>query len=296
MKNYCVYTCLFGEYERLNEQPTATLSKIPYICFTDDQKLTSETWQIRHVTPLFSMDPLRSHRVLKIKPWDFLPDYDLSLYIDNSVILKKTAEEIFARYNIEDEIGIAQHDHRDKVLDEFIAVARLGFDDQTRIFEQLNHYLISQPDILNEKPFWGGMLIRSHKNKETRAMADLWLGHVFRYSRRDQLSLNLAIKNSNVKLKLLEIANFTSWFHDWPISYKRDRERGPLNTALTLNMPLTAERAHELNLAAEIKKLSDENTRLLANQKNNNVFKILTFVFLAMTIFVCLVIIKLYFF
>lgn len=295
MKNYCVYTCLFGQYEELNEQPTAHSSSIPYICFTDDPKLTSSSWQIKVISPLLIMDPLRSHRVVKIKPWDFLPEYDASLYIDNSVILKTSAEEIFTRYNIEDDVGIAQHDHREKVLDEFIAVASLGFDDQTRIFEQLNHYLISQPEVLNEKPFWGGMLIRSHKNRETRMMAEIWLAHVFRYSRRDQLSLNLAIRNSGVKIKSLEIANFTSWCHDWPISHKRDRERGPLNTALTLNMPLAAERMRDLKLTEEAKQLANENIRLVANQKSFNVFKTLTFAFLATTFVLSCVLIRVYF-
>lgn len=292
MKNYCVYTCLFGQYEGLNEQPAAKLSKIPYICFTDDPTLTSNTWKIKVISPQLAMDPLRSHRVVKIKPWDCLPEYDASLYIDNSVVLKKSAEEILTHYNIGEEIGIAQHDHREKVLDEFLAVSSLGFDDQTRIFEQLNHYLIAHPEILNEKPFWGGMLIRNHKNKETRVMAELWHAHVFRYSRRDQLSLNLSIKDSNVKVRLLDIANFNSWFHDWPISHKRDRERGPLNTALTLNMPIAIERAKEIKQLSEIKFLTEQNERLLANQKNFKTFKILTFLFLAATALLSLALIK----
>lgn len=48
-----VYTALLGRYEELNEQPTALNTDIPFICFTDDPNLVSETWQIHLVDPLF---------------------------------------------------------------------------------------------------------------------------------------------------------------------------------------------------------------------------------------------------
>ena len=296
MERVCVYTCLFGQYEHLNEQPTARHSSLPHICFTDDTTLKSETWEIRQVTPRLLMDPLRSHRILKLKPWEFLPEFDLSLYIDNSVILKKTAEEIISSYDIKNEIGIAQHSHRDKVLDEFLEVARLGFDDQTRIFEQLNHYLITHADLLKQKPFWGGMLIRNHHDAPTRLMADIWLYHVLRYSRRDQLSLNLAIHESRVRLKLLNIDNFNSDIHEWPISRKRNRYGGLLNTAITLNMPVAVRRLSEIKETEKIKQLQEEKAALVEKQKNYSLVKTLMFSFLFSSSFFLLVLIKYFYF
>jgi len=61
----CVYTALIGNYEKLNEQPVARQSGIPFICLTDDPKLSSETWRIVQVSPLFRADPVRSQRLLK---------------------------------------------------------------------------------------------------------------------------------------------------------------------------------------------------------------------------------------
>src|SRR5688572_10939275 len=59
-RSACVYTTLIGGYEPLNEQPVAASSRVPFVCLTDDPNLASDTWQIRHVTPLFGMDPVRS--------------------------------------------------------------------------------------------------------------------------------------------------------------------------------------------------------------------------------------------
>ena len=77
-----VYTCLFGDYERLNEQPKALDSKIPFICFTDRNDLKFETWSVRPVEPL-GIDPARESRRVKIlphlflsPPWRFPPPHE----------------------------------------------------------------------------------------------------------------------------------------------------------------------------------------------------------------------------
>ena len=69
----CVYTALIGQYEQLNEQTVAAHSVIPFICLTDDPDLKSESWQIRQVSPLFGMDPIRSQRDIKLRPHIHLP-------------------------------------------------------------------------------------------------------------------------------------------------------------------------------------------------------------------------------
>src|SRR5665647_394091 len=83
----CVFTTLIGQYEQLNEQPVAAQSGIPFLCLTDDPDLRSESWQIRPVSPVFGMDPIRSQRDFKLRPHLHLPDFDASIYIDNSVLL-----------------------------------------------------------------------------------------------------------------------------------------------------------------------------------------------------------------
>lgn len=79
----CVYTALFGDYEALNEQPVRRNSHLQFICFTNDPGLKSDSWEIVQAEPLFSMDPIRSQRQYKMLPHRFLPEYSVSLYIDN---------------------------------------------------------------------------------------------------------------------------------------------------------------------------------------------------------------------
>lgn len=146
----------------------------------------------------FAADPVRSQRDFKLRPHLHLPEFDGSLYIDNSVLLTAPAERIIEKYNPDSGICIPLHASRTSVLDEFLQVVRLGRDDQNRVFEQLNHYLLSCPDVLKEKPYWGGILIRDHRNAKLQAALELWLAHVLRYSRRDQLSANYVFRDAGL--------------------------------------------------------------------------------------------------
>jgi hypothetical protein len=218
----CVYTALLGDYEKLNEQPVAAQSKVDFICFTDDRSLASKTWKIVAIDPTFKRDPVRSQRVIKLSPHEYCSDYDVSLYIDNSIILTVPPEEIFDRYSEHLDFLIPTHSFRDCVLDEFREVNNLALSDPRRIREQLRHYLDTNPDCLREKPYWSGVQIRRHSHTGVRQALRIWLAHVLRYSRRDQLSANVAFQEAGVSPYRLDIDNRASWFHTWPAIYDRN--------------------------------------------------------------------------
>lgn len=223
----CVYTVLTGGYETLQEQPVAADSAVPFLCLTDDPDLKSETWRIVHVDVAIGMDPIRSQRELKIRPHVHVPDFDRSLYIDNTVRLTEKPEIIFEKTGNSASFAISLHDFRKTILDEFIAVAESGLDDQARIFEQLNHYTIDCPQILSEQPFWTGLMIRDHLNPDVRKAMEIWAVHVHRYSRRDQLSANLAFHVAGISPQIMDIGSKSSRFHSWPQPTERKSVRAP---------------------------------------------------------------------
>ena len=56
-------------------------------------------------------------------------------------------------------------------------------------------------------------------------MLELWYANVLRYSRRDQLSANLAFREVGLTPGVLDIDDHSSWFHVWPITVGRERDR-----------------------------------------------------------------------
>jgi len=213
----CVYTCLFGGYETLNEQPMARQSTLPFICFTDDPALKSETWRIVQVAPAFPQDPVRSQRLYKLQPYRHLPDIGRSLYIDNSVVLTAPPERVLDRYLDAGGIAVPTHSFRERVLDEFVEVAATQLDDSLRITEQLASYEASDPETLQERPYWSGVMLRDHHDARVAAAMEIWALQVLRYARRDQLSVNVAFRRSGLSPRRIEIDNYQSWFHRWPV-------------------------------------------------------------------------------
>jgi len=219
MKPFCVYTTVFGNYEKLNEQLVANESRIDFICFTDDEHLTSSTWKIVHVNPVFPLDFTRSARTIKICPHRFLPNYDTSLYIDNSVTLKVVPEKIFKDVMDQNyDLICMRHSFRETVLEEFEEVLRLRYDKQDIVLEQLNAYNLINPEILSQKPYWCGFLARKHNKKIVEDSMEDWLAQVMRYSRRDQLSINYIISKYGLNIKELHLDNHSTIYHQWPTS------------------------------------------------------------------------------
>lgn len=273
-QNPCVYTILSGAYETLNEQPAAAQSKIPFICLTDNPELRSDSWQIVQVPLRFGMDPIRSQRLMKIFPYDVAPlqAYDASIYIDNTVCLKEPPEKLIATLAWSSGLGLPLHSYRETVHDEFIEVARLGLDDQGRIFEQLNHYLASEPAPLDEAPFWTAILLRDHGNARVRAAMAAWRDQVMRYSRRDQLSANHAFAATGLQPDGWEIDNFQSWFHTWPHAPGRDRFAGPRDPQRSARPVHTQLRAASVSGQAQQRELHQLRHDLARAQREADLF------------------------
>jgi hypothetical protein len=220
----CVFTTLLGGYETLNEQPVSAASGLDFICLTDDPLLKSDTWDVRLVTPMFEMDQVRSQRYVKLRPHHFLPDYDHSLYIDNSVLLTKDpADELHDRLAAHD-AALFLHSFRESVEAEFAVVAQEKLDCRRTLAEQLEHYRIAAPQVLQERPYWSGILFRRHASPGALALSEAWIAHVLRYSRRDQLSLNYALAKCGLQINAISEYNTASALHSWPNVRNRRRD------------------------------------------------------------------------
>ena len=220
MTRRAVFTSILGGYEKLNEQPTALTSPVDFICLTDDPSSTSDTWHMVTVQPLLACDPARSQRDFKIRGHAALAEYDEVLYIDNTVRLLVDPDVILQDWLDGSDLTLVQHSFRATVLDEFDAVIASLLDDPARVHEQLFHYAARYPAALAEQPSWNGMFAR-RQTDEIRRLSEVWFSHVLRYSRRDQLSLNVALADAGVGPRRVTMDNHRTDFHEWPVLNER---------------------------------------------------------------------------
>jgi hypothetical protein len=224
-----VYTCLFGGYEPLLDQPAAAGSGIDFVAFTDDDTVVSDTWQVRVVPAPFPADQNRSSRRPKILAHEYLPDHDESLYIDNAVELTAPPQQLFADL-LPDDVPMAlfAHSYRGPVREEFKVVVESRRDADFVCAEQLAHYERVAPGALDGQTLWGGLLLRRHHHHAVCTAMQTWWEHVLRYSRRDQLSLPFALQQTGLPHRVHRLDNRLTRYHVWP---REDLVRDPAGGA-----------------------------------------------------------------
>lgn len=230
--NTIIYTALIGQNEGLNSQPFIKDSNLRHVCLTDDPNLTSNQWEIINVNRILPLDAHRSQRNYKIRPHLIFPEYKYSFYFDNTVVLKCKSEtfieEVFAKYvSNENEpfIILPYHSYRDNLISEFYECFISNLDSDLNFFEQISDYLSIDILAMKSKPYWCGILFRNHSHQKIRDFSEIWYSHILKYSRRDQLSIIYAGLQLGLKFAAIKIDNFSTKYHEWPITNNERKSR-----------------------------------------------------------------------
>ena len=103
-----IYTSIIGGYDSL-EEPRYIPEGFDFICFTD-QKINkpNSVWEIRQVLPLYE-DNTRTARKYKILPHRFLPEYDLSIWVDGNELVVGDVDKLQKRYLNDKNMAVYNH-------------------------------------------------------------------------------------------------------------------------------------------------------------------------------------------
>lgn len=208
IKELTVYTVIINGYDFLHEVVNPD-KNIKYVCFTDDESLRSDTWDVRYVEREFD-DPIVESRKYKMLPHLFI-DTEFSLYIDANIRLNKSPLEYMQKYFSRGDMLFFPHPDRDCIYRE-MAVCILGNRDlPQRLIEQVSIYnKCGCPE--HSGLYYGGIIGRRHYEKETVIFDEEWWDHFQKYSRRDQISLGYLMWKKGTEISLADIDIYNnSW-------------------------------------------------------------------------------------
>jgi hypothetical protein len=216
-----VYSVIIGKYDKI-----LTFKKqegYNYFLFAD-QNYKNTNWTIISISKLIektNISKIKMTRYFKLFPHLFFKDYELSIYIDASFIVKGNLNELLIKtLNPSFDIYFLQHPSRNKILQEFSAVQR-GKRDKLEIINLVKKRYKKEnfPDNLGLTE--NCIIIRRHNNKKVIKLMKIWWNEIKNNSYRDQLSLNYAIwkLNSNLKLYYLSKRFILDYF-----SYKKHKK------------------------------------------------------------------------
>jgi hypothetical protein len=208
---------MFGFSEPFNDFPYEGTGGIDFVCFTDDPHLRSRVWTIKLVDRGL-LDPARAAKQIKALPHRFLPEYDWSLYIDNTVRLKVPPKQLFDRFLAEASSPLVcfHHPSRDCIYDEANAVIAAAYDDPARVRAQMRFYRhLGYP--AHNGLAKGLFLLRRHHDPILTPVMERWHQQVLCQSMRDQLSLNPVMWFDRFTPTYLNLRFADFELLDWPL-------------------------------------------------------------------------------
>ncbi|MDO8931345.1 MAG: asparagine synthase (glutamine-hydrolyzing) [Rhodocyclaceae bacterium] len=222
-----VYTVLMGDKEPLGNPlcdlpPGATTDiDIDYVCLTDNHALRSDVWTFAYIDS-GHLPPEKLSRRPKTMPHAYLADYDFSLYIDNTVALKRlpalrdlgTARPYLFK--------VFRHATRHNPWEEADAVATLGYEDVGTICDQLDFYAQKRPLESITPLSTCTVILRSHNHAKVAEFGTTWWEEILAFSKRDQLSFDFALANTGCAVEYFNGYTNDNEFIRWPV---RPRER-----------------------------------------------------------------------
>ena len=211
-----VYTCLFGHSEQFNDF-TYERDDIDFICFTDDPDLRSDFWKLV-VLPRQLIDPARMAKKIKALAHVFLPGYDWSLYIDNTVRLKASPRGLFDEFlaPARSPLVCFRHYERDCVYDEADVVLMLNFDTADRVNYQMSLYRYLGYPARNGLAK-NAMLLRRHHDPGLQRAMSIWADQTLAHSKRDQLSMVPSCWFAGLEIEYLRKRFDEYQLLEWPV-------------------------------------------------------------------------------
>lgn len=205
----CVYTCLTGDYDNLDEVRNPE-ENVDYYCFTNNPKLKSKTWKIVQIKDE-TLDNSRLSRKVKLAGDPTLNKYDVAVYTDANIVWQKPVSQFVKTYHKPGFFTISKHHCRNSVKEEAAACILENKDSKESIKKALD-YLEEQGFPDNIGLFECTVFIREPSSTTTQEFGNLWFETLKKYSKRDQISFPFAAWKIQLPINAIDL---NVWNNEW---------------------------------------------------------------------------------
>ncbi len=190
---------MVGGYDQIL-QPLAVDDRFDFVLFTNevtDSKMG--VWQIRRIE---YSNPIQTKiaRFVKTHPELLLGEYEASLWHDANIRIKNHC--VYDRFVelVEKKVAVASVKHVlcDCVYEELFNVLDFRFEREKTVVDW-GHLLRNRDYPKHNGLIETGLLFRMHSRDDVKEMDALWWYYIEKYSRRDQLSFPLVLKECGMR-------------------------------------------------------------------------------------------------
>jgi GT2 family glycosyltransferase len=216
-----VYTAVSGGYDVLQD-PKHVLPNCDYVAFSD-RPLDCKVWQIRPFN-YFESDIARISRFVKLHPHIYFPNYKTSIWIDANISLTGDPQPFADCLGDDGLMALFPHPHRNCIYVEGHECIKRSKDNSVIIESQLSKY--RSRVFPNDAGLWEtGVLVRNHLDPKCKQLMAAWWKEIFLGSRRDQISLPVAIHDCGATVRNLAQKGTDLRFHSL-LGFKKHSKMG----------------------------------------------------------------------
>lgn len=203
MSKTLIYTAIFGNKDSapylLN--PEFIPLNVEFVCYTDNQKLESEHYQIIFTQKPYS-DPTRSARKFKICGPPNISSYDTAIWHDSSVALD--CKRIPELVDFASKHAISAFKHAQTcTYAEARQCVQMRKDNPVTIAVQMAYYAIEESYPTRNGVYETTILVMNVKKYFGSELQVKWWRHLVNFSKRDQLSFPVAKQKTNAQIGFL---------------------------------------------------------------------------------------------
>lgn len=181
-----VYSCITGGYDDIKD-PEFITEGLDYVIFSDDTSVRSDRWDVRLISNPDNLSPGMLARNVKLFPWNYLYDYDYSIWIDGKIQPIADTNEYIRTYARSESMLCFNHYEARGITDEARHITEMRKASPDVIEAQLNSY-ISKGYPQNINAVDTCVLVRSHHDDKLRNVMADWWNEIRQWSIRDQMS------------------------------------------------------------------------------------------------------------
>ncbi|MEM7498889.1 MAG: glycosyltransferase domain-containing protein [Pseudomonadota bacterium] len=191
-KRLAVVTAIFGGFDRLLPVEAAWREHTDFFLFSDRRFEATSAWQPVHGN-YFNADPRRSARFVKLHLPTYFSDYEWVIWVDGSVLFCVDPIEILARIEHDDvDFATFRHPDRQGLIAEAAACWRFKKEEPMMLIDHL-HQAHRHPSFRTPELYETMVMALKPGSGDVRALCTTWWRMMMRGSKRDQLSLPLAV-------------------------------------------------------------------------------------------------------
>lgn len=201
-KKIAVVSAIFGGYDKLLPVDQNWAKETDFFIFSDRAFENLGPWQQVHAN-YDHPDPRRRARFIKTHLPTYFQAYDLVIWVDGNILICSDPREIALTVGLEkSDFATFRHPDRGSLISEAAACIRFGKDDPHVLGRHLSQ--IYERSGLNEALLFESMVCLMRPNStEVRIMCSNWWKFIMKGSKRDQLSLPVAVCETSLKYSFI---------------------------------------------------------------------------------------------